>query len=195
MTILERLTKNLAKLPGIGSKSASRLAYYLLKAEDGYLEVLSRDIKELKQKIKNCTRCGNYTESDPCSICTDGYRNQNLICIVEEPRDILAIESVHEYQGVYHVLMGALSPIDGVGPEDLTIAKLIKRVAEQTPEEIILATNPTVEGDTTALFITNALKDKQIKITRLALGLPVGGDLEYSDRLTIARAFKGRNPI
>lgn len=195
MTVLDRLIQNLARLPGIGHKSASRLAYFLLDADPGYTAALGRDIKELKEKIKNCSCCGNYTEADPCEICTDPGRNHNLLCVVEHPRDILAIESVHEYKGVYHVLMGALSPIDGIGPGELNIAKLLARAVKPGLDEMIIATNPTVEGDTTALYITEALKNRGLKITRLALGLPVGGDLEYTDRLTIARAFKGRNVI
>ncbi|MBN1696702.1 MAG: recombination protein RecR [Spirochaetales bacterium] len=193
MTILERLINRLSKLPGLGRKSASRIAFYLLKAEKSYADALSHDIRELKERIRPCSRCGNYTETDPCSICTDSGRNQSVICVVEQANDLLAIESMHEYSGVYHVLGGAISPIDGIGPQDLTIDNLMKRIEGQTISEIIIATNPTVEGETTAMYCANLLKEKGIKITRPALGLPLGGDLEYTDSITLARAFKGRN--
>lgn len=195
MTILDRLIKNLAKLPGIGHKSASRIAYYILNSNETYAATLSQDIKELKSVIKNCSICGNYTDIDPCNICSDPGRTKNIICIIEEPKDIIAIESLHEFNGIYHVLMGAISPMNGIGPENLTIGKLLNRIDSTTIDELIIATNPTVEGDTTALYLVNLLKPKQIKMTRLALGLPVGGDLEYTDRLTIAKAFKGRTQL
>jgi len=195
MLILHRLIKNLSKLPGIGQKSAARLAYFLLKADPIFVDALSKDIRELKQKIKNCNICGNYTETDHCLICSDPARNTKLICIVEEPKDIQVIESIHEYNGLYHVLMGAISPIDGIGPENLTISTLISRIDNNKIEEIIIATNPTIEGDTTSAYITNIVKQKSILITKLALGLPVGGDLEYTDKLTVAKAFKGRNRL
>jgi recombination protein RecR len=195
VTVLERLINQLSKLPGLGRKSASRIAYYLLKAEKSYADALSRDIKELKERIKPCSICGNYTETDPCSICTDPERDKYMICVVEQAKDVMAIESTHEYSGIYHVLTGSISPIDGIGPDNLTIDKLMKRIEGQPVKEIIIATNPTVEGETTALYIVNLLKEKGIKITRLALGLPLGGDLEYADSITLTRAFKGRNEI
>jgi recombination protein RecR len=195
VTVLERLINQLSKLPGLGRKSASRIAYYLLKAEKSYTDALSRDIKELKERIKPCSICGNYTETDPCAICTDPGRDKSIICIVEQAKDVMAIESTHEYSGIYHVLTGAISPIDGIGPENLTINKLIERIERQPVKEVIIATNPTVEGETTALYIVKLLKEKGLKITRLALGLPLGGDLEYADSITLARSFKGRNEI
>lgn len=195
MTILERLIHHLSKLPGLGRKSASRIAYYLLKADKSYTESLSRDIKELKEKIKSCRICGNYTEADPCSICTDPGRDKSILCIIEQPKDIQAIESTHEYRGIYHVLQGAISPIDGVGPEDLTFKKLFERIKTEPVKEIIIATNPTVEGETTALYLVKYLKDTSIRITRIALGIPLGGDLEYADSITLARALKGRNEM
>jgi recombination protein RecR len=195
VTVLERLINQLSKLPGLGRKSASRIAYYLLKAEKSYADALSRDIKELKERIKPCSICGNYTETDPCSICTDPGRDKYIICVVEQAKDVMAIESTHEYSGIYHVLTGSISPIDGIGPDNLTIDILMKRIEGQPVKEIIVATNPTVEGETTALYIVKLLKEKGIKITRLALGLPLGGDLEYADSITLARAFRGRNEI
>lgn len=195
MTILERLIHHLSKLPGLGRKSASRIAYYLLKAEKTFTESLSRDIKELKEKIIPCRICGNYTETDPCSICTDPAREKSILCIVEQPKDIQAIESTREYRGVYHVLRGAISPIDGIGPEDLTFTKLYERIITGPVKEIIIATNPTVEGETTALYLAKFLKETSVKITRIALGIPLGGDLEYADSVTLARALKGRNEM
>jgi recombination protein RecR len=195
VTILERLIHHLSKLPGLGRKSASRIAYYLLKADKTYTESLSRDIKELKEKIKPCRICGNYTETDPCSICTDPGRDKSILCIIEQPKDIQAIESTHEYRGVYHVLQGAISPIDGIGPEDLTFKKLFERIKTEPVKEIIIATNPTVEGETTALYLVKYLKETSIRITRIALGIPLGGDLEYADSITLARALKGRNEM
>ncbi len=192
MTVLDRLISNLARLPGLGQKSASRIAYYLLKADQGFVRFLATEILELKEKIKTCPICGNYTEEVPCSICTDDKRDKSILCVVEEPKDVLSIESTREYHGLYHVLMGAISPIDDIGPNDLRIKKLFERVKEKRFREVIIATNPTVEGDTTALYLVDQLKEEQVKVTRLALGLPVGGDLEYADRLTLARALLGR---
>ncbi|MCW8965879.1 MAG: recombination mediator RecR [Candidatus Pacearchaeota archaeon] len=195
MTILERLIHHLSKLPGLGKKSASRIAYYLLNADTSYTESLSRDIKELKEKIKPCHICGNYTEENPCSICTDPNRDKSILCIIEQPKDIQAIESSHGFQGLYHVLNGVISPIDGVGPEDLTFLQLFERLKNEQITEIIIATNPTVEGETTALYLVRQLQGTHIKITRIALGIPLGGDLEYADSITLARALKGRNEI
>ncbi len=195
MTVLDRVIGRLSKLPGLGKKSASRIAYYLLKADQALVSSLAMDIMELKSKIKTCPICGNYTEELPCSICTDTHRDKETICVVEQPKDLLSIESTHEYHGLYHVLMGVLSPIDGVGPDDLRIRKLFERIDGGEIREVIIATNPTVEGETTALYLINQMKEKSLKVTRLALGLPVGGDLEYADRLTLARALQGRQRI
>ncbi|RKX83564.1 MAG: recombination protein RecR [Spirochaetes bacterium] len=198
MNALEILIENLAKLPGIGKKSASRIAYYLLSADRSYSKTLADNIKNLKLKIKTCSICGNYTEEDPCSICTDTNRDRYTICVVESPKDITTIETTNEYNGLYHVLMGALSPIDGIGPQDIRIKELIERVRENDIREVIIATNPTVEGETTAQYIAGLVKQVKgdgIILTRLALGIPVGGDLEYTDRLTLARAFQGRNKL
>ena len=195
MTALERLIENLAKLPGLGKKSASRIAYFLLRSDSAYLQTLAGDLQGLKEKMKPCPVCGNYTETVPCGICTDTQRDRKTLCVVEEPKDLLSVEMTHQYHGLYHVLMGAISPIDGVGPENLRIDSLLKRVQEERFREVILATNPTVEGDTTAVYLAGLLKGLNVSVTRLALGLPVGGDLEYADRLTLARALEGRRKI
>jgi recombination protein RecR len=193
MNVLERLIGNLARLPGLGKKSASRIAYYLLRADEALVRALAEDLAQLRQTIRNCSVCGTYTDLDPCSLCTDPQRDTSSICVVEEPRDVLTIESIQEHRGLYHVLMGALSPIDGVGPENLRIAALIERVKKGGVQEVILATNPTVEGETTALYLLKALKDANVKVSRIAFGLPVGGDLEFADKQTLARSFKGRS--
>ncbi len=195
MNILDLLITNLSKLPGIGKKSASRIAYYLLQADHSYVETLANSILEMKRNIKSCSICGNYTEQDPCDICTDPSREKNRICIVESPKDIGTIEATHVYHGKYHVLMGAISPIDGIGPGNLRIRELLERVKREPIEEVIIATNPTIEGETTAQYIAELLKKANVAVTRLALGIPVGGDLEYTDSLTLARALKNRNKI
>lgn len=195
MTILDSLTEQLSRLPGIGKKSALRIAYYLLQADSAYNERLATEIRELQSRIRRCSVCGNYTERDPCDICTDPSRDRSTVCVVEHPQDVAVLEASREYNGLYHVLGGVISPIDGVGPEDLSIASLIARVHEEGVTEVILATNPTVEGDTTALYLVRLLEERGVKTSRLALGLPVGGDIEYADRLTIARSLRGRTPL
>jgi recombination protein RecR len=194
VTALERLIGQLAQLPGLGRKSASRIAYYFLKADKGVARSLAASITELLEKIRICPICGNYTEDLPCSICADTRRDRTTICVVEQPKDVHSLEQTREYRGLYHVLMGAIAPIEGIGPEQLRIEKLLRRVREENISEVIIATNPTVEGDTTALYLTERLADCEVIVTRLALGLPVGGDLEYADRLTLARALSGRRP-
>jgi recombination protein RecR len=193
MNALERLVASLSRLPGLGRKSASRIAYFLLRADEDFVRGLADDIVQLRRTIHTCSICGTYTDVDPCGICTDPRRDRTCICVVEEPRDVLTIESIHEHGGVYHVLMGALSPIDGVGPETLRIAGLVDRVRTTGVKEVILATNPTVEGETTALYLVKALQDTGVRVSRIAFGLPVGGDLEFADRQTLSRSFKGRN--
>ena len=193
MNALERLIGNLARLPGLGRKSASRIAYFLLRADESYVSSLADDLARLRATIHNCSVCGTYTDVDPCGICNDPQRDRTSICVVEEPRDVLTIESIHEHHGLYHVLMGAISPIDGVGPDNLRIAGLLQRVRAGGIAEVILATNPTVEGETTALYLVKALKDSGVRMSRIAFGLPVGGDLEFADKQTLARSFKGRN--
>jgi len=189
---LERLISNLARLPGLGRKSASRIAYFLLRADESLVQSLAEDLGRLRQTIRSCSICGTYTDVDPCRICTDPRRDQSVICVVEEPRDVLTIESIHEHRGLYHVLMGAISPIDGVGPGNLRIDGLLQRVRRGGVQEVILATNPTVEGETTALYLLKVLKESQVKVSRIAFGLPVGGDLEFADKQTLTRSFKGR---
>jgi recombination protein RecR len=195
VTALERLIQTLAKMPGLGRKSASRLAYYMLKADPSFVQGLARDLVQLKERVKNCPVCGNYTEEVPCGICSDQERDRSLLCVVEEPKDLLSIELTRQYRGLYHVLMGVISPIDGVGPANLRIDSLLSRVREGGIREVIVATNPTVEGDTTAVYLSGLLKNLPVSVTRLALGLPVGGDLEYADRLTLARALEGRRRL
>jgi recombination protein RecR len=193
MNVLERLIGNLARLPGLGKKSASRIAYFLLRADETLARTLGEDLAQLRRTIRNCSVCGTYTDLDPCSMCTDPQRDPSSICVVEEPRDVLTIESIHEHRGLYHVLMGAISPIDGIGPENLRISSLLERVHKGSVREVILATNPTVEGETTALYLLKSLRDLDVKVSRIAFGLPVGGDLEFADKQTLARSFKGRS--
>lgn len=193
MTALEQLARNLSRLPGIGPKSASRIAYHLIKTDPTYNQLLADDISHIQEVIFPCSICGSYTETDPCPFCTDPSRNQSLLCVVEQPQDVVTISASGAYDGLFHVLGGAISPLDGVGPEHLSFDKLMHRIDEDTFTEIIIATNPTDEGDTTALYIRHLLKDKpELSITRLASGLPIGGDLEYADRLTLARSLRGR---
>ena len=192
MTTLDQLIKNLTRLPGIGRKSAARIAYYLLRADHSYTRDLAREIGELQDRIRACSICGNYTEIQPCDICTDMRRDRSIICVIEQSTDIQTIEATREYGGLFHVLNGVISPIDGIGPDDLTIGKLISRVNEGEVKEIIIATNPTVEGDATAMYLVRLLAQTGVSMSRLASGLPVGGDLEYADRLTLARSLKGR---
>ena len=195
MTTLERLVQQLSRLPGIGKKSASRIAYYILKSDGRFAEQLATDIAELKQRIRQCSICGNYTEADPCTICTDPRREQSVVCVVEQSEDVQTIEQTNEFYGLFHVLTGVISPLDGVGPGDLTIDRLMKRVRSGGVQEVIIATNPTVEGDATAMYLLRLLGETDITVSRLASGLPVGGDLEYADRLTLARSIKGRIPL
>ena len=195
MTTLDQLIRNLSRLPGIGRKSAARIAYHLLRADRSFTADLAREIGELKDRIRECTICGNYTEIEPCDICTDPRRDQSIICVVEQSQDIQTIESTREFEGLFHVLTGVISPIDGIGPDDLTIGKLIKRVKSGEAREVIIATNPTVEGDATAMYLVRLLAETNVSLSRLASGLPVGGDLEYADRLTLARSLKGRIPL
>jgi recombination protein RecR len=192
MNGIDRLVILLSKLPGIGKKTASRLVYHLLDAEPGYIKALAEEIAGLPTTIKRCSVCGSFTETDPCFLCTDESRDNELLCVVERPQDVRIIEESHEFKGRFHVLGGLIAPLDGVNPADLSISQLVKKVRAGTIRELILALNPTIEGDTTALYIQNTLKDTSTVITRLASGLPVGGDLEYTDRLTLSRSFQGR---
>ncbi len=192
MTALDRLIASLSRLPGLGRKSASRIAYYLLKAEPSFVQAMARDLLELRERIRPCPVCGAYTEEVPCATCSDPHRDRQVVCVVEEPKDVLSVEATGQYRGLYHVLMGVIAPIEGVGPEDLRIDSLLDRVRREGIQEVIIATNPTVEGDTTAHYLAGRLREVSVNVSRLALGLPVGGDLEFADRLTLARALQGR---
>ena len=192
-TAIERLTRQLSRLPGIGPKSALRIAYYLLYSDPEYASRLGAQIGELRNKVCVCSVCGSFGESDPCVVCMDSGRNRSIICVVEQAHNVYTIEATHEYNGLYHVLNGVISPIDGVGPQDIAIDSLLRRIESGGIHEIIVATNPTVEGDTTAHFLGRLLEKRGVRATRLAFGLPVGGDLEYADRLTVSRALQGRS--
>jgi recombination protein RecR len=192
MNSLDRLISLLSRLPGIGRKSAARIAYYLLKTDATYVDSLSQSISKLKSEIKKCSECGNFTDEDPCKTCSDASRDHTTVCIVESPQDVAVLESTHEYNGLYHVLNGVLSPLNGIGPDELNISSIPDRIKRNGVKELILATNPTVEGDTTAMYILQLFSPLNLTISRLALGLPVGGDLEYADRLTLARSLKDR---
>jgi len=192
---LEELVGLLTRLPGIGRKSALRVAYHLLKADPALSEALADKIRDLKSSVAFCSICGSYTESDPCPVCSSPAREKGVICVVEQPQDVLTIEASREYRGVYHVLGGLISPLDGVGPEDLRMRDLVARVGAGGVSEVVVATNPTVEGDTTALYVKRLLESTGVPVTRLATGIPVGGDLEYADRLTLARSFRGRTKL
>ena len=189
---LDSLIANLSRLPGLGKKSAVRMAFHLLKADRNYLGELGRQIATLRDHIVRCPVCGNYTEVDPCEICSDSSRDRSLLCVVEQVQDLMNLQATGEYRGLFHVLHGVIAPLDGVGPAELGLDRLDRRLASGEVKEVILATNPTLEGDTTALYIHRMLGARDVKVTRLASGLPVGGDLEYADRLTIARALKAR---
>ena len=193
---LDRLVALLSKLPGIGKKSAGRLVYYILDTDPSYARALAEELLGLHNAIKRCSRCGSFTESDPCAICTDQGRDQTLLCVVERAQDVRVIEESREFRGLFHVLGGLIAPLEGVNPGDLTIAQLFSRIKDQGVQEVILALNPTIEGDTTALYIQKFLKERlpshSLEVSRLASGLPVGGDLEYADRLTLSRSLRGR---
>lgn len=191
------LIEAFGRLPGIGPKSASRLAYFLLRADEAIALNLAQALTELKATTVFCTVCHNIADRDPCAICTDTERNQGLICVLEEPLDVQAIERTREFHGLYHVLHGAISPVAGIGPDDLKIAELLRRIqqAAQPVQEILLATNPNLEGEATAMYIARLVKPLGIRVTRLARGLPMGGDLEYADEVTLGRALTGRSEM
>ena len=192
---VQRLINELARLPGIGPKSAARLTFYLLRTGDEQALDLASALVELKEKTQFCSICFHITEEVPCQLCTDPDRSDELLCVVEEPLDVLAIERSQAYNGRYHVLHGAISPVEGIGPDDLKIAELLNRVAQGDFKELIVATNPTLEGESTALYIQRRLLGADVRLTRLARGLPVGGDLEYTDEITLGRALEGRQDL
>jgi recombination protein RecR len=189
---VQALIDELGRLPGIGPKSAQRIAFYILKGAREDADRLSRAITEAKQRIGWCQRCFNLAEGDLCAYCLDDRRDQTVICVVEEPRDIVAVERTHEFRGRYHVLQGAISPIEGVGPDQLRIRELLRRVDAEGVTEVILAVNPNTEGEATAMYLARVLKPLDVRVTRIASGLPVGGDLEYADEVTLGRALEGR---
>ncbi len=191
---VDNLIVQLARLPGVGRRTAQRLAFHLLKASEADALALADAIREVKERIGFCTECGNLAEEPLCPICADARRDRSLICVVEDPSDLVALERTHEYRGLYHVLGGALSPIDGVDPEHLRIAELVARVEQGGVAEVLLATNPTMTGEATAAYIADRLRDRT-RLTRLASGLPVGGDLEYADEVTLGRALAGRREM
>ena len=192
---IQKLLDELERLPGIGPKSAQRIAYWLLNTDKATALRLSEAIVEVKDTVHFCARCFNYAESELCEICSSGKRDGSLLCVVSEPRDIPSIERTGVFQGVYHVLGGALSPMEGVGPDDLHIAELLKRLGSEDVREVVLATNPNIEGETTAAYLARLIKPLGITVTRLASGLPVGGDLEFADEVTLGRALEARRPL
>jgi len=192
---IERLLEELERLPGIGPKSAQRIAYYVLRTDAESAQRLADALVEVKRTVHFCPRCFNFAEGELCGICADPERDTTIICVVEEPRDVVAIERTGEHHGVYHVLHGAISPIDGIGPEQLRVRELIDRLGGGDVIEVLLATNPNVEGETTALYLARLVKPLGIKVTRIASGLPVGGDLEYADEVTLGRALQARREL
>ena len=192
---IEKLIDEFRKLPGIGSKSAQRLTYSVLRRSREEAERLSSAILEVKEKIRYCSRCNNFSDLDPCRYCNNASRSGDIICVVEEPNDILAVEKTREYNGQYHVLHGVLSPINGIGPEDLRLGNLLERLREGNVKEIILATNPNVEGEATAIYLAKLLKPIGVKVSRIALGLPVGSDLEFADEVTMSKALEHRHEL
>ena len=190
-----RLIDELKKLPGIGSKTAQRLAFYILRSNDEDAEALAAAVREVKASLRLCSVCNNITDVDPCVYCTSPTRNQSLVCVVEEPTNIAAIEKSKHFNGVYHVLHGAISPLHGVGPEQLRISNLTRRVEGGQVEEVIIATNLTVEGEATAVYLSEQLKRSGLKVTRIAMGIPVGSDIEYADEITMLKAMEGRREL
>jgi recombination protein RecR len=192
--VVDNLVAQLSRLPGVGNRTAQRLAFHLLRVPQDEADALAAAIREVKERIRACRECGNLTEEDLCTICRDARRDRSIICVVEQPADLVSLEKTHAYQGLYHVLGGALSPLDGVDPEDLRIDELIRRVESDGVTEVVLATNPTMTGEATAAYLADRLRDGT-RVTRLASGLPVGGDLEYADEVTLGRALTGRREM
>ena len=193
--IVQDLIEEFAKLPGVGPKGATRIAFHLLNSDNAEVTKLAEVLREVKEKVRFCKQCYNVAQNELCRICADPRRDQTAICVVEEPKDVLAIERTREFRGKYHVLGGAISPIDGIGPDDLRIKELMSRLSDDSISEIILATDPNLEGEATATYLARLLAPLGMKVTRLASGLPVGGDLEYADEITLGRAFEGRRQV
>ena len=192
---LNRLINELAKLPGIGGKTAQRLAFHILSMDDKSAMELAEAISDAKRSMTYCSVCGNLTDTDPCAICADESRDKSFICVVESPKDVVAMEKIREYRGYYHVLHGAISPMDGIGPDDINLKSLIMRLQDEDVKELIIATNPNIEGEATAMYIARLIKPSGIKVTRIAHGIPVGGDLEYADEVTLLKAMEGRREL
>ncbi|PEP87229.1 recombination protein RecR [Bacillus toyonensis] len=192
---ISKLIDSFMKLPGIGPKTAVRLAFFVLDMKEDDVLGFAKALVNAKRDLAYCSVCGHITDRDPCYICDDSHRDQTVVCVVQEPKDVIAMEKMKEYQGVYHVLRGAISPMEGVGPEDINIPQLLKRLHDETVQEVILATNPNIEGEATAMYISRLLKPTGIKVTRIAHGLPVGGDLEYADEVTLSKALEGRREV
>ena len=192
---LAKLINELSKLPGIGTKSAQRLAFHILSLEDAEAERLAEAITCAKREMKYCSLCGNLTDEDPCAICSDPARRDDVICVVESPRDVMAMERIKEFNGLYHVLHGVISPMEGIGPEDINLKSLIQRLQANDVKELIIATNPNIEGEATAMYIARLIKPAGIKVTRIAHGIPVGGDLEYADKVTLLKSLEGRREL
>ncbi|MBR6585635.1 MAG: recombination protein RecR [Firmicutes bacterium] len=192
---LAKLINELSKLPGIGSKSAQRLAFHILSLEDREAVQLAEAILSAKREMKYCSVCGNLTDEDPCAICSDPSRREDVICVVESPRDVMAMERIKEFNGLYHVLHGVISPMEGIGPEDINLKALIQRLQANDVKELIIATNPNIEGEATAMYIARLIKPAGIKVTRIAHGIPVGGDLEYADEVTLLKSLEGRREL
>ena len=193
--IVQDLIEEFAKLPGVGPKGATRIAFHLLNSDNAEVAKLAEVLREVKEKVRFCKQCYNVAQNELCRICADTRRDQTLICVVEEPKDVLAIERTREFRGKYHVLGGAISPIDGIGPDDLRLKELMSRLSDDSISEVILATDPNLEGEATATYLARLLAPLGLKVTRLASGLPVGGDLEYADEITLGRAFEGRRQV
>lgn len=192
---IERLIENFEKLPSIGHKTATRLAFHMLNLNDEGVNEFINSIQEAKKNLKYCSKCFNITDTDPCPICNSPKRDQSTICVVEDVKDVVAMEKTHEFKGVYHVLHGSISPMNGIGPEDIKIKELLERLRDTDVKEIILATNPRVEGEATAIYLSKLIKPIGIKVTRIAHGIPVGGDLEYTDEITLSKALEGRREM
>ena len=192
---VEELIAELKKLPGIGSKSAQRLAFHIVRASSGEARGLAEAILSVTESIGYCSVCYNITDVDPCFYCTDPLRDRSLICVLEEPHNLIAVEKTREYRGLYHVLLGVLSPLNGIGPDQLKIKALLERLKDGRVEEVIVATNPNVEGEATAFYLSRLIKPLQVRVTRIAMGVPVGGDLDYADEMTMARALEGRRDL
>ena len=192
---IEKLIESFEKLPSIGNKTAIRLAFYMLNTSEEQANEFVKSIQDARKNLKFCSKCFNISDTDPCEICSNPKRDQSQICVVEDVKDVIAIEKIHEFKGLYHVLHGTISPMDGIGPDDIRIKELLARLMDGTVKEVILATNPKVEGEATAMYISKLVKPMGVKVTRLAHGIPVGGDLEYTDEFTLGKALEGRTEL